>query len=160
MAASIRLETYRERDAALAKPDMLENLCLLLWTAYERWERGERLSSRRYIQFSADAFLDLLVRHDGLNRPQSADRLDARRRLEQIEPEMGQELWRIVGLAPAEAGVALIELAERGLKTRAPGLAWDRALVVKEWLREAVEAASRGGEPGGQAAGLSSRTRP
>ena len=135
LAASVRLETYKGRDAALAKPDVLENFCLLLWTAHERWERGERLSSQQYIQFSVDVFLDLLIGHGRLNESQLADRLDARRKLERIEPELARELRRMAGLAPAEAGVALIELAERELKPRALELAWDRALVVKGWLR-------------------------
>ena len=39
------------RPAALARPDRLENLCMLLWDdANERWERGERLSAQRYIR--------------------------------------------------------------------------------------------------------------
>ena len=138
LAESIRLQTHDERASALARPDKLENLCLLLWSAYERWERGERLSARRYIQFSIDAFLDLLAAHNGLNRPHTADKLEARRRLEQIEPELGRELGRIGLLDPAEAGVALIDLAQKELKARAPGLAWEKVLVVRQWLQEAV----------------------
>lgn len=141
MAEAIQLETYKERSSALAKPDMLENLCLLLWTAYERWERGEHLSSQRYMQFSIDVFLDLLIAHDCLKKSHVADKLDARRRLEQREPELGQELRRIVALVPAEAGVALINLAEKELKRRAPDLAWDKVWVVKKWLEEAGEVA-------------------
>lgn len=141
LAESIQLETCKERGSALARPDMLENLCLLLWTAYERWERGEHLSSQRYVQFSVDALLDLLIAHDGLNKSRVADRLDARRRLEHREPELGRELRRIAALNPADAGVALIDLAERELKARAPDLAWSRVLVVKKWLQEASGAA-------------------
>lgn len=140
LAKSIQLQTHRERTSALAKPDMLDNLCLLLWTAYERWERGERLSSQRYIQFSIDAFLDLLIWHDGLKKSSMADKLDTRRRLEQIEPALGQELSRITGLDAAEAGVALIELAEKEVRGKTPDLAWNRVLVIKKWLQEAGEA--------------------
>ena len=110
---------------------------MLLWTAYERWERGERLSAQRYIQFSIDVFLDLLVTHQALNRPPVADRLETRRRLEQIEPELGRELGRISSLAPAEAGVALIALAQKRLSSRAPGLAWGKVSAVRRWLEEA-----------------------
>jgi hypothetical protein len=138
LAESIRLETQEERTFALARPDMLENLCMLLWTAYERWERGERLSARRYLQFSIDVFLDLRVAHNGLNRTPLMDELDARRRLEQMEPELGRELGRIGLLAPAEAGVALIDLAHKELALRAPGLAWEKVSVVRKWLQEAA----------------------
>ena len=140
LAESIRLQTLKERASALARPDLLENLCTLLWTAYERWGRGERLSSQRYVQFSIDAFLDLLAAHNGLNKSRAADELDTRRRLEQIEPELGRELGRIALLAPAEAGVALIDLAEKALTARAPGLAWEKASTVRKWLRDAGEA--------------------
>jgi hypothetical protein len=136
LAESIQLETSKERNSALARPDMLENLCLLLWTAYERWERGEHLSSQRYIQFSVDVFLDLLLAHDGLNTLRLADKLDARRRLEQIKPELGQELKRIGALSPAEAGVALIDLAEKEVRGKAPELAWNRVSVVRKWLQD------------------------
>ena len=137
LAEAIRLRTREEREAALVRPGKLENLCMLLWTACERWERGERLAAQRYVQFSVDRLLDLLVAHGGLKRPHGADSLDARRRLEQIEPELGRELARVVSLAPAEAGVALIDLAQDRLKAVAPGLAWDKALAVREWLEEA-----------------------
>jgi hypothetical protein len=137
LAESIRLQTRGERTSALARPDMLENLCMLLWTAHERWERGERLSAQRYLQFSIDAFLDLLVAHHGLNRPPLADELEPRRRLEQMEPRLGRELGRISSLTPVEAGVALIDLAHKELTTRAPVLAWEQSLAVKKWLQEA-----------------------
>ncbi len=137
LAESIRHQTFKERNSALAKPDMLENLCLLLWTAYERWERGERLSAQRYTQFSIDLFLDLLTAHDCLNKSPMADKLEVRRRLEQIAPELGEELSRIVLLAPAEGGIRLLDLAEKELMARAPELAWSRVRVVKKWLQEA-----------------------
>jgi hypothetical protein len=123
----------------LARPERLENLCVLLLTAHERWERGERLSAQQYLQFSVGLFLDILAAHGVLNNSRAADELDARRRLEQMEPGLGQELGRIGRLAPAEAGVALIDLADRRLKARAPELAWEKVSVVRQWLQEAVE---------------------
>ncbi|HJQ35362.1 MAG TPA: hypothetical protein VJ866_24635 [Pyrinomonadaceae bacterium] len=138
LAESIRLQTREERAAALARPDLLENLCVKLLTAHERWERGELLSARQYIQFSVNTFLDLLIAHGGLNRPHAADEMDARRRLEQTEPELGRELGRVCSLAPAEAGVALIDLAQKRLAARAPELAWDKVSVVRKWLQDAA----------------------
>ena len=137
LAESITLQTHQERMSGFVKSDMLENLCLLLWTAYERWARGERLSSQRYIQFAVDTFLDLLVAHDSLKKSSMMDQLDTRRRLEQREPELGHELGRIGGLTMPEAGIALIDLAQRKLMARTPELAWEKALVVKEWLQGA-----------------------
>lgn len=139
LAESVRLQTHEERASTLARPDRLENLCMLLWDAHERRERGEHLTAQRYVQFAIDVFLDLLVAHDALNKSRTADELDARRRLEQREPELGRELGRITSLAPAGAGIALIDLAEKRLRAKAPGLAWDRVSVVREWLREAGE---------------------
>jgi hypothetical protein len=140
LAESIRLQTREERASALARPDMLENLCMLLWAAYERWARGERLSAQQYIQFSVNVFLDLLVAHNVLHRPPLADRLDTRRRLEQIAPELGRELFRIGLLTPPEAGVALIDLARKELAASAPELAWEKVLAVRKWLQQAEEA--------------------
>lgn len=141
LAESVRLRTHKERASTLAKPDMLENLCLLLWAACEKWERGERLSAQRYIQFSLDAFLDLLLARNCLSKSHAADGLDARRRLEQIEPALGRELGRISMLAPAGAGVALIDLAQKELAARAPELAWGKVSTVRRWLQEAAETA-------------------
>jgi lincosamide nucleotidyltransferase B/F len=140
LAESIRLQTHQERAASVARPERLENLCVLLVTACERWERGERLSAQRYLQFALDAVLDLLVAHGGLNKSPLADELDPRRRLEQREPELGQELERFAHLVAAEAGVALLDLAERELRARAPELAWEKVSVVRKWLQEAGEA--------------------
>ncbi|HEX7315817.1 MAG TPA: hypothetical protein VF297_18015 [Pyrinomonadaceae bacterium] len=141
LAESIRLQTHNDRMSGLARPDKLENLCLLLSTAHERWERGERLSAQRYVQFAIDSFLDLLAAHDGLSRTRAADELEPRRRLERIEPELGRELGRVDSLSPAEAGVVLLELAQKRLSARAPELAWDKASVVVKWFQEAVDAA-------------------
>lgn len=141
LAESVRLATLRERQSALARPDRLEGLCMLLWTACERGERGEHLSAQRYLQFSVDAFLDLLMAHAGPGDSPAADGMDGRRRLERTRPELGRELRRITALGPAEAGVALLGLAERELRARAPDLAWDEASVVRRWLRESAEAA-------------------
>src|SRR6185503_17525072 len=37
LAESIQLQTTQARTSALARSDVLENLGLLVWTAYERW---------------------------------------------------------------------------------------------------------------------------
>ena len=76
-----------------------------------------------------------------MKKAQVTDALDTRRRLEQIEPELAQELARIVLLVPAEAGVELIDLAQRRLRARAPELAWEPTSAVRKWLREAASAA-------------------
>lgn len=140
LVESIRLQTHEERAATLARPDMLENLCMLVLTAHERWERGELLSARRYVQFAVDAFLDRLAAHGVLNTSPAADRLEARRRLEQLEPELARELNCIVGLDATAAGVALLELAQGRLRAQAPELAWDKVSLVEQWLQEAVRA--------------------
>lgn len=137
LARAIRDRSRRERADAVARPDNLENLCLLLWTAHERSLRGERFSAHRYLLASADTLLDLLVFHTDLARAQTADRLDPRRRLEQLRPELAAELQRIVSLPVPRAGVELLDLARRLLRAVAPGLAWEEAAVVRRWLDEA-----------------------
>ena len=137
LAESIKLQTHQQRTSGLVKSDLLEHFCSLLWTAYVRWARGEHLSSQRYIQFAADTLLDLFQAHDGFKKSRAADQLDPRRRLEQREPELGQELLRIGGLVPPEAGIAMIDLAERKLMARTPELAWEKVSVVKAWLQSA-----------------------
>jgi hypothetical protein len=89
------------------------------------------------MQFAVDTFLDLLQAHADFKMSSGADKLDPRRRLEQREPELRQELFRIGGLLPSKAGVALIDLAERKLMTRTPDLAWEKVLIVKQWLQAA-----------------------
>jgi hypothetical protein len=135
LAERVRSRTYEERDGALGRPDRLENICMLLWGAFGKSDRGEIMSARRDIQFSIDGLLDLLTEHHCLDVPNVTDRLDARRRLELIDPYIASELDRIITLAPgAEASIALIELAEKKLMPCAPELAWDKALIVKSWL--------------------------
>jgi len=137
LARAIRDRAHRERAEAVARPDNLENLCLLLWTAHERSLRGERFSAHRYLLASADTLLDLLVFHTDLASAPAADRLDPRRRLEQLRPELAAELQRVLPLPMPRAGVELLDLARRLLQTAAPGLAWEQAAVVRRWLDEA-----------------------
>lgn len=141
LAESIQRETLKQRELVLSRPDKLENLCWLLWTACEKSQRREHLSSQRYVQFAIDVFLDLLLIHHSLNKSEMVDKLDPRRRLEKLNPELGKELRHIVTLDPAEAVVALLYLIEKELKTRAPELVWDKVLVVRKWLQDAGEEA-------------------
>lgn len=134
LAESIMLQTSRDRNEALTKPGRLENLCLLLWTAYEKHERGEILSEQRYLQFSIDQLLDLFLVYGQIDQSQLADKLDPRRRLEQVAPALARQLRRIVEVGGPKAGLGLIQLAEHELRSKAPNLAWDRALVIKQWL--------------------------
>ena len=108
-----------------------------LWTAHERSARGEHFSAHRYLLASADTLLDLLVFHTDLAHAQTADRLDPRRRLEQLRPELAAELQRVLALPAPRAGVELLDLARRLLQIVAPGLAWEEAAVVRRWLDEA-----------------------
>ena len=137
LARAIRDRAHRERAEAVARPDNLENLCLLLWTAHERSLRGEHFSAHRYLLASADTLLDLLVFHTDSARAPAADRLDPRRRLERLRPELARELQRVLSLPLPRAGVELLDLARRLLYAAAPGLAWEETAVVRRWLDEA-----------------------
>ena len=44
------------------RPDALETLCVLVWSAYERYSRGELLSARQYLDgFAVNQLFDIPV---------------------------------------------------------------------------------------------------
>jgi len=81
---SIQQDTLTEARLTYDKPDALENLCVLVWSACERHQRGEFLSARQYLDgFAVNQLLSLFVAHDV--HPMS-DELDPRRHLESRSP--------------------------------------------------------------------------
>ena len=134
LARAVREQSHRERAEQLARPDTLENFCMLLWTARERSLRGESLSAHMYLLAAFGALLDLLVAQTP-SAPQ-ADRLDPRRRLERLWPETGRELNHILSLPQRQAEVALFDFARRVVRPVAPDLAWAEAETVGRWLEE------------------------
>ena len=138
LAESVCERTRRERQTALAWPDQFANFCALLVTACARFQRGEFLSARRYIDcFAVDNLLNLVLAHEGL-APEESDRLDPRRRLEQLRPTLAGELLRGLAQPVPQAALALLQLAEREVAARAPQLPWAEAMQVRAWLQACV----------------------
>ena len=133
MIATIHDDTRR---LAQVKPDALENLCVLLWSACERHFRGELLSARQYLDgFAFDRLLGLISNNEAGD--ERKDVLDPRRRLEQRSPELAAQLLAARDKPIPEAALQLIEIAERELKPKAPSLAWDKLSMVRDWISEA-----------------------
>ena len=134
LIAAIHDDTPRQ---ARAKPDALENLCVVLWSACERHMRGELLSARQYLDgFAIDRLLSLISNTEPGDKRK--DVLDARRRLEQRSPELAAELMALRGLPVPQAALQLLEIAERELKPKAPALAWDKVTMVRGWILDAI----------------------
>ena len=127
---SIHQETLNQALAAKAKPRALQNLCVLAWSACERYCRGEMLSARQYLDgFAVNQLLNLL--------PTTVDdELDPRRRLELNSPELAAELLTILKEPVPAGALHLLEIAERELKPKAPSLAWENVKMVREWISE------------------------
>lgn len=130
LTTAVDEETRRQ---AQAKPDALENLCVILWSACERHMRGELLSARQYLDgFAIDRLLSLISSSEPGDKRK--DVLDARRRLEQRSPELAAELMAVRAQPVPEAALQLLEIAERELKPKAPTLAWEKVTMVQGWI--------------------------
>jgi hypothetical protein len=122
---------------AATRPDALENLCVLVWSACERLSRGELLSARQYVDgFAVNQLLSLIS--SGEVTEESKDRLDPRRRLEMTAPALATEVLQILGQQVPEAALHLLQIVERELKLKAPTLAWDKVAMVRGWIYDLV----------------------
>lgn len=138
LVAAIHDET---RQQSHAKPDALENLCIVLWSACERHMRGELFSARQYLDgFAIDRLLSLISNTEPGDKRK--DVLDARRRVEQRAPELAAELMAIRDLPVPEAALQLLDIAERELKPKTPTLAWNKVTMIRGWILDAT----RGGK--------------
>ncbi len=125
---------------AEARPDALQNLCVLVWSACERYSRGELLSARQYLDgFAVNQLPSLLSVSDGNAVAEGKDALDPRRRLELRSPILAAEVLTTRDEPVPEAALHLLEIAEGGLKPKAPTLAWDKVTIVRGWIYELVK---------------------
>ena len=116
-----------------ASAEGLENLCVLVWSACERDERGETLSARQYLDgFAVNQLLNLITPPLHPER----DRLDPRRRLEKRSPDLATEIIALRNLVIPTAALRMFEIAERELKETSPGLCWDKVTTIKGWIRD------------------------
>jgi lincosamide nucleotidyltransferase B/F len=129
---SIKRETLRP---AKAKPDALQNLCVLLWSACERYYRGELLSARQYLDgFAVNQLLNLISAYDVDSVDARRDELDPRRRLEFRAPKLAAEVLTALEEPVPGAAIRLLDIAEHEVKPKAPTLAWDQVAIVRQWI--------------------------
>lgn len=133
---SIHRETLR---SAQTRPDALENLCILVWAACERYSRGELLSARQYLDgFAINKLLNLISAYDIDTVDTQRDELDPRRRLELRAPKLAAEVLAIHEEPLPDAALHLLDIAEREVKPKAPTLAWNNVTMVRDWTSEIV----------------------
>jgi hypothetical protein len=131
LIGNIHLETHKQ---AKLRPEALENLCVLVWSAYELSARGEVLHARQWLDgFAINQLLNLLYDEIGDERK---DALDPRRRLETRSPALAAELLELYAKPVPDATRHLLEIVERELKPKAPALAWDKVALVRTWIAE------------------------
>ena len=142
---SVHQVTLKQAQAVQARPDALQNLCVLLWSACERYGRGELLSARQYVDgFAVNQLLSLMSVSNSETVAEGEDELDPRRRLELRSPRLAEEVLTILEEPVPEAALHLFGIAERELKQKAPALAWDNVTMVQGWIRELVRNVAAG----------------
>jgi lincosamide nucleotidyltransferase B/F len=133
---SVHQNTLKQAEA---KPDALQNLCVLVWSACERHCRGEFLSARQYLDgFAINQLLSLIAKYDRETGAGGNDVLDPRRRLELRSPELAAEVLATRNERLPEGALQLLEIAERELKQKAPTLLWDDVRMVRGWIGKIV----------------------
>jgi hypothetical protein len=129
LIANVHRETCRQ---AKLRPEALENLCIVIWSACELHARGELLHARQYINgFAINQLLNLLYSETGDER---RDVLDPRRRLESRAPELAAELLELYSKPVPDAALQLLDIVERELRPMV--LAWDKVAPVRVWISE------------------------
>lgn len=138
LISSVHQDTLRDARLAQHKPDGLENLSVLVLSACDRYQRGESVSARQYLDgFAIKQLLTLIAAHDVEPFDRHRDELDPRRHLELGSPELAAEVLK-VGEPVPEGALHLLEIASRELKGKAPALAWDNVTIVKKWISTLV----------------------
>lgn len=100
-----------------------------------RARRGELLTAAFFVTWTLKHLTALLARAVPSEHASILDDLDPLRRFERAFPELGAELAAIVRRAPDDAAAALLDVAERELRARNPGLAWRGFDAVRTRLR-------------------------
>ena len=131
---SLHQHTIQETQV---KPDALENLCATVWSACERYSRGELLSARQYIDgFAVNKLLALISGNEPDD--ERKDTLDPRRRMELRSPALAAKVLALSDVAVPSAALRILEIAEQELKPKSPNLAWEKVGMVEGWIRELV----------------------
>jgi hypothetical protein len=106
-----------------------------------RDRRGEALSGAFLVKgLAVRHLLALLARVVPAERAGLLDGLDPFRRFEQVHPELAREVEALLRATTVEAGLGLLELAEREARPRLPSLPWAAFGPVRERLSSAGRA--------------------
>jgi hypothetical protein len=134
LIANVHRETYGQ---AKLRPEALENLCIVIWSAVELHARGELLHARQYINgFAINQLLNLLYSETIDER---RDVLDPRRRLESRAPELAAKLLELYAKPVPHAALLLLDIVERELRPKAPTLAWEKVATVRSWIKPSTD---------------------
>jgi hypothetical protein len=124
---------------------VFDNFLILLRTAVARWQRGERLSARRYLaQFAVDSLLGLALEYAPATVAGGRDAVDPRRRIERLQPHLAEAVEALAGRPVPEGAVGLLDLAEETLAHRWPQYPASRAAAVRTMLTSALAEPSAG----------------
>jgi hypothetical protein len=99
-----------------------------------RARRGELLTAAFFVTWTLKHLTALVVRVVPTANTSTLDEFDSLRRFESAYPQLGAELAEIVRRTPYAAAVALLDVAERELRQRRPGLAWSGFDAVRARL--------------------------
>ena len=119
---------------------VFDNFLILLRTATARWQRGERLSARRYLgQFAADSLLKLALELQGPAAPAVPERdpVDPRRRIERQHPLLAASVDALLCRPVPEGAAGMLELAEATLRPHWKEYPASRAAAVRSLLSRA-----------------------
>lgn len=124
----------REQTAAHLNPDVsIDNILLLLVTAFHRVRRGELLSAHNLVSMASD----MLIALEGRNavKTPAYDLLDPRRRIESLQPPLASEIQAAVFVSPV---IGVARLASY-LKVTQGAVMNEGHLKVVAYLSEAPE---------------------
>jgi hypothetical protein len=97
------------------------NLAIVLLTAGQRVQRGELLNATSLLALAADMTLRMLAT---TQRWELTDPLDARRRFEQLQPDLAREFSGILTASPDSAIHRLLNFIDTTLRPKTPTRNW------------------------------------
>lgn len=111
---------------------VFDNFLILLCTAVARWQRGERLSARRYLdQFALNSLLELAQVNVAIS---GRDPADPRRHIERQQPRLAEAVEALACRLVPEGAIGMLDLAEQILAESWPEYPKSRVAGVRVLL--------------------------
>jgi hypothetical protein len=125
------------RSPHASNPEVsLDRFILLCWCSFARNQRGQHLHAHQYLGAAVDVLLLLVREHDSNHCVRTALGGTPRRRLEERDPKLAQQLMAITLHIVECPEATLMDLCEEVLRTRAPHLCWNQFTQSREALFE------------------------